>query len=95
MDTAGDRGLGETFAGVLDPPTESQHIIAEFLEQHAGDGEKAGQPVHVGQSQQGAYKSEAVEAAEGAFNLVLVLVPRYKRLHGVVSGWVRVLADSL
>ena len=93
MDTAGDRSLGETFAGVLDPPTESQHIIAEFLEQHAGDGEKAGQPVHVGQSQQGAYKSEAVEAAEGALNLVLV--PRYKGLHGVVSGWVRVLADSL
>ena len=23
MDTAGDRGLGETFAGVLDPLTES------------------------------------------------------------------------
>jgi len=93
MDTAGDRGLGETFAGVLDPPTESQHIIAELLEQHAGDSEKAGQPVQVGQSQQGAYKSEAVEAAEGALNLVLV--PRYKRLHGVVTGWVRVLADSL
>ena len=44
MDTAGGRGLGETFAGVLDPLTESQHIIAELLEQHAGDGEKAGQP---------------------------------------------------
>jgi hypothetical protein len=27
--------------------------------------------------------------------LNLVLVSRYKRLHGVVSGWVRVLADSL
>ena len=37
MDTAGDRGLGETFAGVLDPPTESQHIIAELLEQHASE----------------------------------------------------------
>jgi hypothetical protein len=68
-------------------------VIAELLEQHAGDGEKAGQPVQVGQSQQAAYKSEAVEAAEGALNLVLV--PRYKRLHGVVSGWMRVLADSL
>ena len=78
---------------MLDPLTESQHIIAELLERHAGDGEKAGQPVQVGQSQQGAYKSEAVEAAEGALNLVPV--PRYKRLHGVVSGWVRVLADSL
>ena len=69
MDTAGDRGLGETFAGVLDPPAESQHIIAELLEQHAGEGEKAGQPVQVGQSQQGAYKSEAVEAAEGALRI--------------------------
>ena len=94
MDMAGDRGLSETFAGVLDPPTESQHIIAEFLEQHAGDAEKAGQSIDVGQSQQGADEAEAVEAAKGALNLVLM--PRYKGVHGVVSGgWVGILANSL
>ena len=84
MDTAGDRGLGETFAGLFDPPTESQHIIAEFLEQHAGDAEKASQTVDVGQSQQGAYETKAVEAAKGALNVVLM--PRYKGVHGVVPG---------
>src|SRR5262249_37207369 len=73
--------------------TESQQIIAEFLEQHAGVGEKAGQPVDVGQSQQGTDKAEAVESAEGALNQVLV--PRYKRRHGVVSMGVGCLGRLL
>ena len=38
----------------------------------------------LGQPQQGAYESKAVEATEGALNLVLM--PRYKGLHGVASG---------
>ncbi len=77
---------GELFAGLLDPLAELQHVVAEVLEQHTGGSKEGGQTLHVGQPQKGAHEAKAVETAEGALNLVLM--PRYKGLHGVVSsGW--------
>src|SRR5215468_8076730 len=84
VDAPGGRLEGELLAGRLDPPADRQHVLAEVLEQHAGDPEEGTQPADVGQLQQGADEAEAVESAEGALNLLLV--PRDKGLHGVVSG---------
>ena len=53
---------------------------------------KRASPVDVGHSKQGSYEAEAVETTEDALNLVLM--PRYKGRHGVVSGGVGVLANS-
>jgi hypothetical protein len=70
---------------------ELQHEVTEILEQHAGGPEEGGQALDVGQPQEGADEAKAVEAAEGALNLVVM--SRYKGLHGVVSGTVRDLLD--
>ncbi len=74
------------FAGLLDPLAELQHVVAEVLEQHTGGSKEGGQTLPIGQPQKGAHEAKTVETAEGALNLVLM--PRYKGLHGVVSsGW--------
>ena len=76
---------------MLDPTTESQQINDRFFEQYAGDSRKPASS-STRTIATGSLQIEAVEAAEGALNLVLV--PRYKGLHGVVSGGERVLVDS-
>jgi hypothetical protein len=84
MDAARWRDLSEAFTGLLDPLAEIEHGVAEVFEQHDGGRQEGGQAVDIRQSPQRAHEAKAVEAAEGALNLVLM--PRYKGLHGVVSG---------
>jgi hypothetical protein len=63
---------------------ELEHIVTKVLEQHAGDGEKAGESVEESESSRSPNEPQAIETAESALNLVLM--PRYKGLHGVVSA---------
>ena len=83
VDAPGGSLQGKLFTGLLDPLAEVRHVVTEVLEQHAGGRQEGGQSIDVGQPQQGADEAKAVETAEGALNLMIM--PRYKGLHGVVS----------
>src|SRR5262249_13784226 len=84
VDAARRGRQSEAFTGLFDPLAELEHVVTEVLEQHAGDREKTGESVEERESSQGSHEPQAIETAESALNRVLM--PRYKGLHGVVSG---------